>query len=156
MRPLIRMALVTALSTAGSLAIRDRAGAGRPECAAPHLFEDSKYKPGQIWEYKTRPGESASRITILRVENADKVGVIVHVGIAGVRLKSCGDTVQHAPFAKAALDESVTRQSGTVTKMPAYEEGYNQWLANCGGVYTIKIAEVLNVIDSMLPAKTCD
>lgn len=155
MRAFIAGASLAALTTISITLIQPRAVAGK-ECPTPQIVDDAKYKPGQIWEYKTRPGEPASRITILRIESFSKLGVIVHVRIAGVHLKNCGDTIQHAPFAKAALDESVVRQSGSNSKIPAYEEGYKRWLSDCGGVYTIPAARVVDTIDSMLPQETCD
>lgn len=45
----------------------------------------SKYEPGQVWSYHTRPGEEASRLTVLRVEPYGKPGdLAVHVRVDGV------------------------------------------------------------------------
>ncbi len=37
----------------------------------PKEVSDEKYKPGQVWSYKTRTNESESTLTILRVEKID-------------------------------------------------------------------------------------
>jgi hypothetical protein len=109
---------------------------------------DSTYKPGQVWSYKTRPGEGSSTITVLRVESTPKLGVIVHVRIDGFQFKKCDggpgpSTMEHAPFAKAAIDKSVLRLLRTETEVPDYKDGYGDWLSHCGGVYTIGVAEML-------------
>ena len=34
----------------------------------------SRFQPGQVWQYNTRPGEESSRITIAKVEAHPKLG----------------------------------------------------------------------------------
>ncbi|MHC8332010.1 hypothetical protein [Pseudomonas sp. LB3P25] len=41
---------------------------------------------GDIWAYKNRPGEDASTLTILRIENYPKLGKVVHIRVDGFRL----------------------------------------------------------------------
>jgi hypothetical protein len=126
-------------------------------CAAPQAAVDSTYSPGQVWSYKTRPGESSSTVTILRVETTPKIGTIIHVRIDGVRFKNCTggsapNTIEHAPFAKSALDKSVGHKLSTVTRLPDFEAGYGDWLAHCGGVYTITVAEMVGADDATFNA----
>jgi hypothetical protein len=118
------------------------------KCAEPQVTQDSKFRPGQVWAYQTREGEESSTITILRVESLPKIGVIVHVRLDGIRLKNCSGgpsptSIGHAPFAKDALDRSVTKLVEKRRALPEYEEGYNNWRQACGGVYTITVAEML-------------
>ena len=125
-------------------------GTPKRACAPPAPATDMKYSPGQVWSYKTRPGEDVSTVTILRVESLPKIGTIVHVRIEGIHLKNCGggpspSTIQHAPFAREALDKSVTALIKSNVAIPDYEEGYQEWLSHCGGVYTITLADMLNV-----------
>jgi hypothetical protein len=120
------------------------------KCATPEIVNDSKYSPGQVWNYKNRAGESSSTITILRVESLPKVGVIVHVRIDGIKLRNCSGgpsptSIQHAPFAKDAIDRSVVTLIKERQQLPEYEAGYSDWKAHCGGVYTITVAEMLKV-----------
>jgi len=91
----------------------------------------------------------------LRVESLPKVGTIVHVRIDGVHLKNCAggpspSTIEHAPVAKLALDESVTVLLKSDVPIPPYEDGYREWLSHCGGVYTISVAEILNADEATL------
>jgi hypothetical protein len=141
----------------GSLVLAQQAFPRDKECAVPVVVSDPTYKPGQVWSYKARPGERSSTVTILRVETLPKVGVIVHVRIDGVEFKNCTGgpaptTVQHAPFTRAAIDKSVDRQLRTTPAIPAYEDGYKDWLEHCAGVYTTTVAEVVSVDDTTFNA----
>jgi len=121
-------------------------------CPAPQASKDDKYVAGQIWSYKTRPEESASTITILRVESLEKLGTVVHVRINDVHLKNCQGTselnmIAHAPFARDAIDRSVSRRLKSESELPNFKEGYEAWRSACGGAYTISIAEMLDVVE---------
>ena len=124
-------------------------GAEDQKCAEPQPVNDPTYRPGQVWAYKARPGETSSTITILKVETLPKVGVVVHTRIDGFQFHNCTggpapNNLEHAPFAKTAIDRSVTRQLRTASALPQFEEGYKEWLSHCGGVYTITVAEMLD------------
>jgi hypothetical protein len=127
------------------------------KCVAPQPTVDSTYSPGQVWSYKARPNEGSSTLTILRVETIPKVGVIVHVRIDGVQFKNCTGgpaptTIDHAPFTKIALDNSVSRKLRIVLNLPDFEAGYEYWLAHCGGVYTISVAKMIDADDATFNA----
>jgi hypothetical protein len=120
-------------------------------CPAPEVVKDKKYQPGQVWQYKTRQGEEHSRITVLRVERLPKVGVIVHVRVNRIGLRNCAggpepDNFQHMPFTKDALDRSVTKLEKGSVDIPDLS-GYEQWRADCGGVYTITVAEAIKAAE---------
>jgi hypothetical protein len=130
---------------------------GEKECAAPQPEVDSTYRPGQVWSYNARPAEAASTVTILRVERTPKLGVIVHIRVDGVKFKNCTggpspSEIDHAPFTKAAMDKSVSRKLRTDAKLPDFAAGYDDWLAHCGGVYTLSIAEMVAVNDATFNA----
>lgn len=46
---------------------RPQSGEKRP-CPEPQEAKDSKFHPGQVWNYKTRPNEQKSTLTILKIE----------------------------------------------------------------------------------------
>ena len=130
------------------------------KCAQPTVVDDPTYKPGQVWSYKTRPGEDESTITILRVESTPKLGTIVHVRIDKFRLENCkgntGDsTMDHAPFAKAAIDKSVVKMLRTEKDIPDFDEGYKDWLSHCGGVYKMTVAEALTATNKTMKDHGC-
>ena len=116
--------------------------------------KDDKYKPGQVWSYKTRPGEETSTITILRVEEAPQRKRIVHIHVDGIKLKNCRggnapETVEHMPFDKVFIDASVTEmvRKGPV---PGYSDGYFEWRqgwdAGKAGFYTITVSQAIDVM----------
>ena len=101
-----------------------------PKASSANLREvtDPKYKPGQVWSYQTRPGEDASTLTVLRVEEAPEKKRIVHIRVDRIQLKNCAggpgpDTAGHMPFAREALDASVIKvlRTGDVPD-------YKKWL----------------------------
>jgi hypothetical protein len=113
--------------------------------------------PGQVWSYKTRPGEESSTLTILRVEKTPKLGTIVHLRIDRVHFSNCTggpspEVIEHAPFTRAALEASVTMKVNSVTQVPAYDAGYKDWLSHCGGVYTITVDRMVAVDDATFNA----
>jgi hypothetical protein len=113
---------------------------------------DPKYKPGQVWRYKTRPGEDSSTVTVLRIESSgDKT--IVHIRVDNIHLRNClggpePDKFEHMPFAREALDQSVSKLLKSVD-VPEYKEGYtewrNAWEAGKAGFYTVSVAKALDV-----------
>lgn len=134
--------------------------ADQPKCAQPTVVDDPTYKPGQVWSYKTRPGEQESTLTILRVESTPKLGTIVHVQIQKWRLENCkgntGDsTMDHAPFSKAAIDKSVVKLLRTEKDIPDFEEGYKDWLSHCGGIYTMSVADALTLTNKRMKEAGC-
>ena len=87
---------------------------GKDKGASLREVHDEKYKPGQVWSYKTRSNEQESTLTILRVEETQEKKRIVHIRVDHIQLTDCTggpapDTFEHMPFAKDALDESVTK-----------------------------------------------
>ena len=118
-------------------------------CPEPTESSDSKFRPGQVWQYKTRPHEEGSTLTILKVESLPKQGTIIHIRIEKIRLRNCTggpepDKFEHMPFTRDAIERSVTK----VVKersVPDFQAGYDAWRNACGGVYTISVAEAIQV-----------
>jgi hypothetical protein len=126
-------------------------------CAHPEVITDPKFAPGQVWSYKARSGEESSTVTILRIEKTPKLGTIVHIRIDGIHLKNCTGgasprLIEHAPFTRAALDASVTTEVGSVSKLPDYDAGYQDWLSHCDGVYTIPVDRMVAIDDAQFSA----
>jgi hypothetical protein len=146
-----------AILLGGIVLPQQSAEVNKPKCSEPQTVTDTTYSPGQVWSYKTRPGEGSSTITVLRVESLPVVGVVVHIRIDGFQLKNCSGgpaptTIQHAPFSKTAIDKSVTRLLKSSSNLPDYQAGYEDWLRHCGGVYTISIAEMIDADDATFNA----
>jgi hypothetical protein len=128
-------------------------------CAVPAIASDDRFQPGQVWSYKARTGESSSTLTILRLESLPKVGIVIHVRVDGIHFKSCSggpepNHIQHAPFSRQAIADSVIQLLSTSSKIPEYEAGYQDWLAHCGGAYTSQVAAMLDVDEATFRSGT--
>ncbi|WP_269515549.1 hypothetical protein [Brevundimonas subvibrioides] len=120
--------------------------------AAPGQTSADPYAVGQVWEYRTRPQEPQSLLMIREIEDGGVVGRIYHISITGIRPDAgWGPTeIAHAPVSRQTLDASVTRLSAKHPEMPDYRPGIAEWRGAHGGVFTIGVAEILNVIDLQL------
>src|SRR6266478_4506497 len=94
--------------------------------------DKSEFKVGQVWNYKTRPGEEASMLVVLKVETAPGWKPIVHVGVTGLKIKTAKgiqDIIPHTPFDEAAVKNSVTTMVSDKGKLTNFQEGYGLWRA---------------------------
>ena len=152
MHPMRRVLVSLALMVPNSMRPLHDARAQTPHCATPERASNAEFHEGQVWSYKPRVGEGGSTITVLRVENVGKIGVVIHVRIDGIRFGKCmggpaPTSIVHAPFAKAALAQSVTKLLRILPTVPDYMDGYRDWAAHCGGAYTISVAEMVKLDD---------
>jgi hypothetical protein len=88
--------------------------------------------PGQVWKYKTRPGESSSTLTILKVESYKDLGRVVHIRVDAIRMTNplkgnVVTDVPHLPFKEEAVQKSITELVHTSPDIPAFKEGYDVW-----------------------------
>lgn len=119
---------------------------------------ESKYKVGQVWSYKTRPNEKKSTFIVVKAESHPKLGNIIHVALRDLKLRKPGgdliETAKHLPFAEEAIDKSAVKLLKEKADLPDYEEGYGMWReafdAGRAGVYTITIAEAVDVMEQSL------
>ncbi len=58
-------------------------------------------------------------------------------------------------FQKNAIDRSVTRLIRVDSHVPEFEEGYNDWRTHCGGVYTVTVAEMVEVDEKTFNSQIC-
>ena len=154
-RLLATLALAGAMLV-GPTACKDSSSSNLTDLGHSHL----KYKPGQAWRYRARPGEEQSKLTVLRVEVHPTLGTIVHVRLDGLRIRNpkapggYTDTATHLPFSEKALDDSVLAVSALAGPVPEYQEGYNLWRksfdAGKGGVFTISVSEAVDGMEKGL------
>lgn len=114
------------------------------------------YSEGQVWEYKTRPGEAGSLLRIGKIETDPKLGPVFHISIIGAKVRNpdagrgFSSELAHFPVSKATLDQSVTRLSQARPAFPDYREGYEEWRRANGGVFTLSVAEIIAVVEEAL------
>jgi hypothetical protein len=117
---------------------------------------DAKFKPGDVWEYTSREGEERSTLTILKVDNSPELGVIVHIGVEKIKLANCRggpspESVPHMPFARKALDDSVTKKIASNRPLPNFREGYEEWKEayskKKAGIYIVGVSSAVGVAE---------
>lgn len=52
------------------------------------------------------------------------------------------------PFTREALDHSVTTLVRETREVPDFKVGYQEWRNACGGVYTISVADAIEVAET--------
>jgi hypothetical protein len=112
--------------------------------------EDDKFAPGQVW--KVAALDSNARLVVLRVERTRDGERIIHAAVEGIEIKTpqgVQSRIGHLPFARAALDSSVTELAGKA-ELPPFEEGYRLWREAFekgeGGVFTVSVAEAVEFV----------
>jgi len=111
------------------------------------------FKVGDIWSYQTRPGESTSTLTILKIEQYPDLGQVVHIRVDGIHLinplkgNQISD-IPHLPFRAGALQQSVTQQVGHAEQTADFSEGYTVWKsaydAGKAGAFKTSVAQTLD------------
>jgi hypothetical protein len=119
-----------------------------------------QFEVGQIWEYKTRPNELASRLTIVKIDVLPNDVTIIHISLTGLNIKSpqsprgISDTASHLPLVETSVRESVTKLVGTTTDLPDFEEGYNMWKeafdSGQGGYFTITVDKCVEYMEAAI------
>ena len=132
-------------------------GCGKQAPPDPVPTQSDKFKPGQIWQYRTRKGEEGSRLIIGKVEQVGTLGIVVHIKLIGLSIKNphatggISNVLGHAPVTEATLSESVTTLVSEGGDLDGFHEGYDTWLtgykANNAGVFTIPISEIVDCME---------
>jgi len=123
-------------------------------------FLDDKFEVGQIWNYETRTGEKNSTIEILKVENYEKSGIVIHIYVSGIKVKNphkpsgFSDEIGHLPLSKDAVLNSVTTLVSENNKLTDYKDGYNNWKvafdSNKGGIFSIPVKEAVQYVEEAM------
>jgi hypothetical protein len=89
-----------------------------------------EYRVGQRWHYQHRPHEDTSTFVICKIEADPTYGVLVHIGVQGLRL----DTPQgvltelaHLPMTANALDDSRAGLADLYQPLPKWLDAYERW-----------------------------
>jgi len=118
---------------------------------APAMAQANDYAVGQVWEYETSPQDQGSLIRIQAIETIgpeSKPMEVFHISMINIHLAdgSLIPEIQHLPVSRETLDSSVTKLSDNRATFPDYREGLERWREANGGVFTITLAEIGDVI----------
>ena len=102
---------------------------------------------GQVWTFKDARSDTA-RVVIQKIEVWGHGDEAVHVSLYGLpKAAGFAGEVQHLPFERKALEASLEQL--TDESAPAdlvITEGYKLWKEDRGGVFSISIADVIEVV----------
>lgn len=120
---------------------------------------ECKYRPGQVWEYKTRPSEPLSTLTILKVWVIPLGKIAVHIAIDDVHLtdlrgEEIAHTITHAPLFAEFLDQSVTELVKESGPIPDFAAEYADWEKDEGGIFIHTVAKIVTLIENAWPYGT--
>ena len=113
---------------------------------------------GQVWKYQTRQGEPLSRAVVLKLEEDENLGSIVHVQLTEIRFDpsaSRSGTIGHLPYQETAFRESLVELEETLEDLPEFAEGYRIWREAFdreeAGVFTVPLREAVDFIVRSVP-----
>ena len=116
------------------------------------------FAKGQVWAYKTRPGEESSMLLINKVESHPKLGKIFHISLSGVKVKNphfaggVTSELPHFPVSQTTLEKSVTKLLRKSQPNAEYVEGYKEWKRafdqGKAGIFTITVLEIVDVVET--------
>lgn len=117
------------------------------------------FQIAQVWHYDTRPIDTGSTLTIVKIDVIDEIRII-HISLEGVKVKNqqapsgYGSTIGHLPIEEETLKNSVTKLVKANAKLPDFEEGYKMWKEafdnGNGGYFTIPVSECVEYIEQAI------
>ena len=117
------------------------------------------YQEGQIWRYKTRPGEEQSLLYIAKVETLSNGERAFHIYLDNLRIPNeqlpgkFQTDLPHAPVSSGTLDLSVVKLQGHTNSPHDTAAGYALWReaydSGEGGIFSIPVSEIVEVIEGV-------
>lgn len=114
--------------------------------------EPAELAEGQVWTLED-PEYTTVRVVIGRIEPFIGGGTAVHISLLGLPPSAgiAGGRMPHLPFDHAALRASLGELVGEdQDPHPVFEEGYGIWAEDEGGVFTISVGELIEIIPRMM------
>ncbi|MBB3225961.1 hypothetical protein FHW69_000551 [Luteibacter sp. Sphag1AF] len=120
------------------------------------------YAPGQVWTYRNRPGEEASRLVIRAIEALPQDGEVIHIAAHGLNLRNhrmdggMQRTLHHLAVSRGTLDRSVVALDGTLPDDGAWRPGYDIWtqafVNGDAAVFESDLPAILDYIEKVIAA----
>jgi len=112
---------------------------------------------GQEWHYQTRQLEESSTLKIVKIEQYEIIGKIIHISILDLKVKhpkfpnELLTEATHIPITEAALLKSITSIKNDRCDLPDYEFGYVRWKSafdeDKAGYFAIPVNEVVHYLE---------
>ena len=126
-------------------------------CPQKSEGETTPLKEGQVWKYETRSGEESSRVVIIKIEENENTGTIVHVAIDNIRIRNPAEPtgwkykIGHLPVDERALRKSLVAPDGQDFR-PRDMTGYTKWKEafqqGKAGVWSLSLADSLQTLEN--------
>lgn len=120
-------------------------------CAGKANSLPSSLAPGQVWTIRT-PSPTPIRVVIVRLEPWHNK-IVAHVSIIDIPipqgLPGAGGLtrIDHMPFDETALMASLRTLVGErALPAPHFEDGYRQWKAARGGIFTVSVPDAIKFV----------
>ncbi len=120
----------------------------------------TEFSIGQVWKYKARPHEGASKITIVAIDTDAELGNIIHIYVSDVDIDNPGapqgktSFIGHLPYAEDALRDSVTELIESTGTLPNFEDGYRLWKMAFedgeAGAFDVSVAEAIAGVEETI------
>jgi len=148
MRSRTLLIVVVPLAVLGGLLLVARNSLWGP---AESISSSGRYFPGQRWAIRGRALDPQPNVVIGRIESSTE-GAVFHVSLFGVHIATprkppdAVDELPHMPLSAAALDASVVQLLGSGDLAVGFERGYSEWSKARGGVFSVSVADVLDLM----------
>ena len=120
--------------------------------ALPAHAQDRTYEEGQVWAYEVENAGDENALIIQRIERAEDtpfdfdifhVSMFVDIPMGDMEVLEVG----HIPLSRQTLDSGVIAPSDRdMSTFSNWEEGYREWKSAQGGVFTIPMTEVVDML----------
>lgn len=124
---------------------------------SPFSNPNKKFQVGQEWHYQTRNGEENSTLKIVKIEEYENFGKMIHISILDLQVKhpqlpeGILKEALHIPISEEALKKSITKLKNDRANLPDYEFGYVRWKnafdENQAGYFNIPVNEVVEHLE---------
>lgn len=126
-------------------------------------YKDNQYAVGQVWQYNTRSGEEKSTIQIIGIDKYVGEEAIIHISVKGLIMATpmteggISEEIGHMAFSRTAFSESLTTLLGTNEISEDAKQSHEEWQVEYetegGGMFTVGIAEVIEVTEMNMPTQ---
>ena len=120
----------------------------------------NRFRAGQVWRARCRPQDDNPHIIVLGEMEAGQGQSFYSIAITGVRIANPGmkggvqTELPHAPVTEEVLGAAVldlVASDGPTAADPEYSEAYEEYMEEYklgeAGVFTIPVAEILDIIE---------
>lgn len=119
------------------------------------MAESDRYQPGQIWSYKATASDWRS---LIKIQEIGQIGpkndpvIVYHISMIGIAVPNAMEPIEigHLPVSRQTLNGSVTKlmeyPGPLEPRFPDHFEGKAQWERDNGGVFTITLREIADIL----------